>query len=63
MVNCGLRMLRKRDEHHRLQNDSIKGVKNEGLWGQGRVLRFMCVCVFPGELQKTVTHSVIYLYI
>lgn len=35
MYKVGLRMLRKRDEHHRLQNDSVKGAKAEGLWGQG----------------------------
>ena len=35
MYRVGVRMLRKRDEHHRLQNDSVKGVKAENLWGPG----------------------------
>ena len=35
MYSVGLRMLRKRDEHHRLQNDSIKAAKAESLWGLG----------------------------
>ena len=35
MYSVGLRMLRKRDEHHRLQNDSIKAAKAEKLWGPG----------------------------
>ena len=35
MHSVGLRMLRKRDEHHRLQNDSIKAPKAESLWGPG----------------------------
>ena len=35
MHSIGLRMLRKRDEHHRLQNDSIKAPKAESLWGPG----------------------------
>ena len=35
MYRVGVRMLRKRDEHHRLQNDSQKGVKAENLWGPG----------------------------